>query len=345
LTRLLYERATAFDFDRSRGVVVLPCELIDNNGKLLGEIVHTLAERWELGAKFTRWLGEAVEFRNTLVDRIVTGAPSPEEALCLAEELGYDDAMTTVCEPYRLLAIEGDDALRCRLGFADGTDGIVVTPDIGAYRERKVRILNGGHTATVSVALLAGLDTVRAAVADERVGRFMRHAIFEEIVPGLTVPGAEAFAATVVDRFGNPFVDHMLVDITLQGTAKMRARVVPSVVAYHRRFGRVPSGLALGFAAYLLTMRGEGREARRAAGQRVPFDSHAETLAAHWRNAGALSLGALVSTVVADVLLWGGALRDVDGFGALVTEHLVRLDKQGIHAALDAHLAAAQAAP
>jgi len=342
LTRFLYERATAFDYDAARGVVVIPCELIENNGATLREMVGTLATRWKLGARFDRWLADAVPFCDTLVDRIVTGAPAAGDVEGLAAAHGYDDAMLTVCEPYRLFAIQAGDAVRPRLRFASADAGIIVASDIAPYRERKVRVLNGAHTSSVSVALLAGLDTVRSALADERVGRFMRHVVFEEIVPSLSVPEGEAFAAAVLERFANPFVDHALVDITLQGSMKMRTRVVPSVVDYQRRFGRAPAGLALGFAAFLLTMRAEARASRRAAGQKVPDDVHADTLARYWRGVDETSpdtVAAFVAVVVDDHTLWGRSLAGVPGFAAAVTDHVTRAARQGIHAALDAHFA------
>ncbi len=187
---------------------------------------------WRLDARFTDWLGDAVVFCNTLVDRIVPGAPPRAEIERFERVHGYRDGMLTSCESYALFAIEGDDALRARLGFPGEDPRVVVAPDIRPYRERKIRLLNGGHTIVVPVALLAGLATVRDAVRDRRVGGFLRRAMLDEIAPHLDAPGAEAFASDVLQRFDNAYIDHALIDITLHGTTKMRVRVVPSIVAF-----------------------------------------------------------------------------------------------------------------
>jgi tagaturonate reductase len=344
LTRFLHERARAFDFDTSRGVVVLPCELIEENGARLRSIVLALAERWGYGPAFARWIEDAVPFCNTLVDRIVPGSPPPDVEEELARSLGYDDAMLTMSEVYRLFAIEGDDALRERLGFASEEAGVVVTSDVGPLRERKVRLLNGAHTITVCLALLAGCESVRDAMTHPRVGPFLRRTLLDEIVPTVDAEGAEAFARAVLDRFANPFVRHALIDITLQGTMKMRVRIVPTIRRHVERFGHAPRSLAFGFAAFLLYMRGDAHDARRAAGLPVPADGQADAVRAHWAGVDAASPGQLAGfarRVCADVALWGEDLARVPGFADAVAEDLMRLHADGVERALDAHLAGA----
>jgi Mannitol-1-phosphate/altronate dehydrogenases len=158
LTRFLFERARAFDYSASAGVIVVPCELIDRNGELLGELALQLAEEWRLGDRFTQWLCESVSFANTLVDRIVSGAPDLGRMDAIEAELGFRDSLVTVCEPYRMLAVEGDDKVREWVGHVSVDPGFFATDEVGPYRERKVRILNGGHTTMVPAALLAGLE-------------------------------------------------------------------------------------------------------------------------------------------------------------------------------------------
>lgn len=339
LTRFLYERAVHFDFAPERGLVVLPCELIEDNGATLGAIVHRLAGIWQLDDRFDSWLTAAVDFRNTLVDRIVPGALPPDDAGRVERALGYRDGMITACETYALFAIEGDETLRARLGFADDPR-IVVAPNIRPYRERKVRILNGGHTISVPVALLAGLETVRDATEDPIVGQFLRRAILDEIVPSLDVPDAESFARDVVQRFANPYIRHSLIDITLHATTKMRVRVVPSIVQYAERNGQVPEALAFGFAAHLAFLRGEIQVERRAAGLPVPEDGEGERIRAGWLRVehGPESLRDFIRDVSRDATLWGTDLSKLRSWCELVSENVLRIVEYGMRPALEQHL-------
>ena len=343
LTAFLLARATAFDFDPARGVIIIPCELIENNGDRLGEIVATLARRWQLGESFMEWLDSSVRFCNTLVDRIVPGAPAPERLAELEGSLGYRDELVTTCETYRLFAIEGDRALEARLGFAGADPNILVVDSIGPYRLRKVRVLNGTHTILTPVALLAGCETVLEAVHHELVGPFVRRVMMEEIVPVVDAPAAAEFARETLDRFANPAVRHALIDITLHATAKMRVRIVPSILAYAERHGRAPESLAFGFAAYLLFMRGDVQQARRLAGLNVPVDDGSERLATEWRAAGG-DHGALVRAVCSDAALWGTDLTAIPDFVESVTGHLATAAREGMAASLEAHLAAVRTA-
>lgn len=342
LTRFLAERARAFHYEPVKGLVVLPCELIDDNGSTLRGMVLALARRWRLGARFEKWVEDGVVFCNTLVDRIVPGVLPQAEADKATEPFGYSDELVTACESYALFAIEGDDALRERLGFAGADPRIAVVRDVRPYRLRKVRVLNGGHTITVPVALLAGLETVRDAFADERVGRFMRRAILDEIVPSLDVPDAEPFAREVLDRFANPYVRHALIDITLHGTAKMRVRVVPTIMRYRELTGRPPTSLAFGFAAYLAFMRGEVQAKWTAAGLHVPDDAEGERVRRACQEIDWSSDAAVVDLAIAlcaDVRQWRADLSVVPGFVDAVADHLLRIVRTGVGAALDAHLA------
>jgi tagaturonate reductase len=336
LTAFLLHRARWCGLDPARAPVVIPTELIEGNGDRLRELVLTLAARWGTGPELLAWLGE-VRFCNTLVDRIVPGAPSDALAAELRGVLPYDDGMITVCEPYRLLAIEGDAGLRERLRFAD-EPGVVVAESITPYRLRKVRILNGAHTSFVSLAILAGCTTVREAVTHPLVGSFLRSVLLDEIVPSLDVPGAEAFAHDVLARFANPYLEHQLWDITLQGTTKFRVRVVPSIVDHARATGSAPRLLALGLAGFLAFQRGTLQDARRADGGVVPSDDAGDAIRQRWRDVAATpaSLATFVDAVCGDEGLWGTDLRAIPGFANAVAEHLALVVEQGAAAAIEA---------
>jgi tagaturonate reductase len=337
LAAFLLHRARWCAFDASRAPVVIPTELIEDNGDELREIVFTLAQRWNVEPAFLPWL-EHVAFCNTLVDRIVPGAPGEGYAAELRSLLPYDDGMITICEPYRLFAIEGDAELRERLRFPAADAGVIVVESIRPYRLRKVRLLNGAHTAFVSLALLAGCTTVREATEHLALGAFLRAALLDEIVPSVDVPGAEQFAREVIDRFANPFLQHLLWDITLQGTTKFRVRVVPSILDYARRTGTAPRALALGFAGFLAFQEGALHARRRAAGESVPADATGDRVRVHWSGVDgtADALAAFVHAVAADVELWGADLSLVPGFVELVTDHLVTIRSRGAVAAVEA---------
>jgi tagaturonate reductase len=336
LTAFLLHRARWCRYDTARAPIVIPTELIEDNGNKLRDIVHTLAGRWRTEPEFRGWL-DAVRFCNTLVDRIVPGAPSEQYAAELKELLPYDDGMTTIAEPYRLFAIEGDAALRERLGFADADEGVIVAGSITPYRLRKVRLLNGAHTSFVSLAILAGCRTVREAVEHPALGAFLRSVLLDEIVPSLDVPGAKNFAREVLGRFANPYLQHQLWDITLQGTTKFRVRVVPSIVDHLRVTGSVPRALALGFAGFLAFQEGTLQDARRRAGDAVPADSAGEAIQVRWRDVNATreALATFVRAICSDTTLWGTDLAAIPGFVELVTEDLATIREHGSVAAIE----------
>ena len=337
LTAFLLHRARWCRYDTARAPIVIPTELIEDNGSKLRDIVLALARRWKAEPQFLGWL-DAVRFCNTLVDRIVPGAPSEQYAAELRELIPYEDGMMTIAEPYRLFAIEGDAALRERLRFADADEGVIVAGSITPYRLRKVRLLNGAHTSFVSLAILAGCRTVREAVEHPALGAFLRAVLLDEIVPSLDVPGAEGFAREVLGRFANPYLQHQLWDITLQGTTKFRVRVVPSIVDHVRLTGNVPRALALGFAGFLAFQQGTLQEARRRAGASVPADSAGESIQARWREVDAAPTGipALVRTICSDAELWGTDLAAIPGLVDVVTEDLTTIREHGAVAAIEA---------
>lgn len=328
LTAALYERASTFDYDVGKGLVILPCELVEGNGDTLRGIVQTLAERWKLGSDFLGWLSDSVTFCNTLVDRIVPGTPDDPEALF--EEVGYRDDLLTVAEPYRLWAIEGDGNLAARLPFT-GLDGVVVTDDLTPYRERKVRILNGGHTSTVPAAILCGLDTVAEAVGDQAVGPFIRRAILDEIVPSLDIDPAmaEAFARDVLDRFANPFVRHALRDITFQQTAKLGVRVAPSIRGYAEKRGEAPPLLTFGVAALLAATRPGAVEG-------LSTDDAAAEWRARWADVDRSDPEALRTFAHNALRRW--SLDTVDGVPNRVADAFVAIERDGCRPALTALL-------
>lgn len=235
---------------------VIPTELVPDNGPQLAAMVDDAAQQRDGSDGFRAWLSQRVRFCSSLVDRITTGAPPPDQRGGLEASLGYADELLTVAEPYALWAIEGNPAELRRVFAIDGgavAESVVFAPDISFYRERKLRLLNATHTAVAPLAMLAGVRTVREGMDHPRLGVFLRRLLFDEIIPATALPAgaAETFAQLVVDRFRNPWLDHEWGVILTNQEVKMRIRVVPLIVTFAERLKRVPERLALASAAHL----------------------------------------------------------------------------------------------
>ncbi len=220
------------------GFIFLPCELIDRNGDNLKKCILQFAGMWGLEEGFIRWIEEENIFCNTLVDRINTGCPDPARPLL------------NMSEYFHLWVIEGCQSLFEEFPLDKGGLNVILTEDLERYRTRKVRILNGAHTSIVLYGLLKGLKTVRDCIEDQEMNTYLRACIFEEIIPTLDLPVDELkeYAENVLLRFANPYIDHQLTSIALNSVSKFKVRVLPSVLEYRKRFGRLPEHLLLGFA-------------------------------------------------------------------------------------------------
>ena len=250
LTVLLYERFKA----GKKGVVILSCELIDNNGKELQKVCNQHIDDWNLGEDFREWMNNECLFCSTLVDRIVPGRiRDPKEVEELTKEHGYDDPLLDVGEVFGVWYIEGPEWLEEKLPFKASGLNVHVVPEVAPYKKRKVRILNGAHTGFVLGAYLAGQDIVRDCMHNDTIRGFMNKMLYDEVIPCLPLDKAdcENFATAVTDRFNNPFVDHLLMSITLNSTSKWKARNMHSFLEYIEKFGKLPEALTMSLAAYI----------------------------------------------------------------------------------------------
>lgn len=332
LAAFLYERYRHFSGSPEGGLTVIPCELIADNGTRLREIILRLARHWKLEPGFSEWIKQSNRFSSSLVDRIVTGRPAPGRIEEYWKLLGYRDELLSVGEPYALWAIEGDQSLRKGLGFPRGQPEVIVEPDIRPYRERKIRILNGAHTAAAPLAFLSGCDTILQMMEDSRLSAFVQALMRLEIVPGLDLDaaGTERFVDQVLERFRNPFLRHRLLEITFQSTSKMRLRILPSILRYYDKTGELPPRLILGFASYLLFMQAvECRQSEffgNRRGQPYPIrDDEAPYFYQLWRGtSGAVSsdLRSSVARVCGEGRLWGQDLTLLPGFVEMVFDSL-----------------------
>ena len=247
LTKFLFERAEAFDYAQDKGLIILPVELIDDNGIMLKKCVKALAKQWALGEKFEQWLETACVFTSTLVDRIVTGYPRGEDQAIWAK-LGYQDNLLDTAEPFGLWVIESPRDLSDELPLPQCGLPVIYTDNQKPYKQRKVRILNGAHTSFVPAAFQCGYDIVLDAMNDPMIATFMQKTLYDEVIPTLSLPKADlmAFAEAVTGRFRNPFIKHALLSICLNSVSKWRAlHAFPAgLCGKDRRAARAPDVLS-----------------------------------------------------------------------------------------------------
>ncbi|MBW5827094.1 tagaturonate reductase [Yersinia kristensenii] len=338
LTRLLFERFEHFAGAADKGWILLPCELIDYNGEALRELVLRYASHWQLPAEFTQWLTENNTFCSTLVDRIVTGYPRDEVA-ALQAELGYQDSFLDTAEYFYLFVIQGPKELAQELRLDKLDLNVLIVDDIKPYKECKVAILNGAHTALVPVAYLSGLDTVGQTMDDAQISRFVEKTITEEIVPVLDLPKDEllSFSQAVLSRFRNPFIQHQLLSIALNGMTKFRTRILPQLLTYQQQQGKLPPRLTFALAALIAFYRGE-RD-----GQTYPLQDDAHWLERYstlWNGVknGDIALAELVNGVLSDTTHWGQDLTAVPQLANQVTEQLQTIIDSGMRVAVAAYI-------
>jgi tagaturonate reductase len=211
---------------------IVPCELIESNADRLRDLVLEQAILWNTPDDLIAWIKHECRWVNTLVDRIVAGRPTKHPLL-------ESDPLLISAEPFCLWAVETKDA-----NFPLAQHPKVVTvSDITPYTLRKVRILNGAHSALVSHAMeVSGVKTVRDCVEHQKIGPWVEKLLFEEIVPVLEgrCDDPKGFACETLDRFRNPFLDHQLSAIALNHESKVAVRLQPTLEEFRQRFGKEP---------------------------------------------------------------------------------------------------------
>jgi tagaturonate reductase len=213
------------------GVTVMPCELIEDNADKLRGLVVQLAGDWKLPAGFRPWVENECVWLSSLVDRIVPGPPADHPLLS-------SDPLVLMAEPFAFWALQSKPYVA---KWAEHP-AILRTSDVKPYFLRKVRILNGAHTALVSKVGLERFETVREALDDDATRTWLERLLFEEIVPTLEgrVDGPERFARQVIERFRNPYLRHKLRDIAINQAVKRDIRLAPTYREYQAKFGRLP---------------------------------------------------------------------------------------------------------
>ncbi len=337
LLALLKRRYDHFKGDKNKGLCIIPCELIDDNGDELYRCLTELAHINKMGAAFIEWLQTANHFTSTLVDRIVPGYPR-NEIEEIQKETGYLDNNVVKGEIFHLWVLKKEPKIQAVLP-ADKTGlNVIFADDIHPYKQRKVKILNGSHTAMVPVAYLAGIDTVGEAVSDPIIGKFVRDFIFEEVNPTIALPKDEmtAFANSVIERYQNPYIRHELMSIALNSTTKFKTRLLPTLTDYVKIKGELPKHLLFAFAALVEFHKGKrGKEDIKLADDPAYL--------AHWKQLWA-NFNGDYKKLAKDVLGWKEAWDcDMNAIHpdicAVVAKYLEAMDTCGMKKSVDCFVA------
>lgn len=329
LTALLYKRFKHFGGSSDKGLIFIPCELIDRNGGNLKKIILQFAEDWNLGEAFVQWINEDNIFCNTLVDRIVPGYPK-DKIGSITEALGYKDNLVVEGEQFHLWVIEGPNTVKEEFPAEVCGLNVVFTDNMEPYRTRKVRILNGAHTTLVPVGYLYGIDKVRESLEDPVVGSFLKDVIFEEICPTLDLSDEELkqFSSDVIDRFRNPYLEHALMSISLNSISKYKTRVLPSVLEFINRKNALPKRLLFSLAALIAFYKGDRN------GERIALKDDQKVLEFFADQWASNDSSAVVKNVLANTAFWDCDLTEIKGMQELVAINLENILNKGMNKAL-----------
>ena len=343
----LYRRYKHFNGSADKGIIAIPCELIDKNGDNLKAIIKRYAEEWGLEEGFINWLDSACDFCNSLVDRIVPGYPRAEaDAIC--ERLGYKDNLLDSAEIFLLWVIEchgktHEDELPTEKAGVN----VIWTDDMSFYRTRKVRILNGAHTMSVLAAYQTGLNTVEECIKSPLIFPMMKRGLFEEIIPSMDgdKKQLEEYAADVLERFANPYIVHLLLSISLNSVSKFKTRDLPSLLGYIRKEGKLPTVLPFSLAALISFYEGTEYEGTSLIGNRngekylindspEVLDKFASLYKAQYKDTKEKA-EKIANAVLSESSWWGEDLTAVEGLESTIAKHLENIWTNGMTKAIE----------
>ncbi|HLX92714.1 MAG TPA: tagaturonate reductase [Puia sp.] len=342
LLAVLYQRFVFFNGASDAGLVIIPTELLPENASILREILINLAKKNQMPEAFGRWITHHNYFCNSLVDRIVPGRLPEAERKLVEKDLGYEDHLMIMAEPYRLWAIESsNNSVLERLSFAQADQGVVISPNIHKFRELKLRLLNGSHTLNCGLAVLCGFITVKDAMADPVFIRFVKRLMFDEIAPvvagtNISLDEAIQFGEAVLERFQNPFIEHHWLSIALHYTSKMRMRNIPILQKYPAKGKAVPPCIAFGFAGYIRFMKSRKHVENYIGNNgQIDFQINDDKAGILYEKWSCTQAEKVVPSVLGDEELWGTNLADLAGFSDNVTKSLLLIDSIGAKKALE----------
>lgn len=327
LTQLLYHRFKTFNGDKSKGLVIFPCELIFLNGHKLKETIYHYIDLWNLGEEFKNWFAESCGVYATLVDRIVPGFPR-KNIDAIKERLQYNDNLVVQAEVFHLWVIEAPESVAKEFPADKAGLNVLFVPSEEPYHQRKVTLLNGPHTVLAPVSYLSGVDVVRDACRHEILGKYIHKVMFNELMETLDLPEAKLvrFGHDVLERFNNPFVDHSVVSIMLNSFPKYRTRDLPGLKIYLQRKGELPKGLVLGLAAIITYYKG-GTRSDGAKCEPNDAPEILQLLKDLWTTG---STQKVAEGVLGTNPIWGENLNEIPGLTVLLTDYLNAIGKKGM---------------
>ncbi|MHB8336497.1 MAG: tagaturonate reductase [Ignavibacteriaceae bacterium] len=332
----LYERYKKFSGAKNKGMIIIPCELIKDNGNTLHNYILQHAEDWNLESEFIRWIQENNYFYNTLVDRIVPGFPK-DEIETLTKKLGYEDNIIVSAEIFHLWVIQGNKIASEELPFVKAGLNVVWTDDIQPYRNLKVRILNGAHTMFTIPSFLSGNDTVQQSVEDKVIGNYIEEGLFNEIIPTLDFPEEKKleFAQEIIERFQNPFIKHYLISITLNSISKFKVRVLPSILEYFDMNKQAPEALSFSLASLIWFYRGYSSNKLSKNGSREFTLKDDEDVMKFFEGLKNITdYDIVVKSVLGNESFWNLDLNKIDGLAEIVSFYYKSIDSIGMKPAI-----------
>jgi fructuronate reductase len=240
-------------------IAVVPCDNLPENGAVASRVVTELAGLVDAG--LVEWITGNVSFVTTMVDRI-TPETTPDDLRTVAGLTGHPDAAPVITEPFTEWVLQGDfPAGRPRW---EGAGARFVT-DIVPHEQRKLWLLNGGHSLLAYAGSARGHETIAQAVADP-VCREWLEQWWDEAAGHLPLPAAEidAYRAALLERWANPRIQHRLAQIAADGSQKLPIRILP-VLRRERAEKRMPAGAVRVLAAWVRHLRGAGAPVKDAA--------------------------------------------------------------------------------
>lgn len=320
LTALLFRRFNLFKGASDKGLIMIPCELIEGNGEILRDIILRYIQHWNMPDNFREWVVNHNTFCNTLVDRIVPGYPA-DKIQEFEKQNGFQDRLAVMAEPFYVWVIQGPDEVKQKFPAESAGLNVKFVKDLTPYRTQKVRILNGAHTIMVPVAYLQGLRTVKETMDDPHMSKFVQDAIQQEIIPGLGLPDEDLhqFAQDVLDRFRNPYIRHELQSIALNSISKFKVRVLPSLISYWELKKALPQNIVRSLAALIRFYKGEWK------GEKLPVNDSPEVLAFFQNVWQSNDVRYVAKNALANVNLWGRDLNEIDGLTDAIAESLSTL--------------------